>query len=550
MKMSTKIVILTVLLVVGTIFLASCHGNKPYDAFEIPEEFDTDKQYNIVFWAKNEKNIRQTEVYKKAIAEFEKLYPNIKVTMKLYSDYSIIYRDVITNIATQTTPNVCITYPDHIATYMTGKNVVVPLDDLLYDEKFGLGGSEIAFDAPTAEEIVPQFLSEGVIKGVQYAVPFMRSTEALYYNKDYVEQIASWLGYDAIPEVITWDFVWEISEAALAKNEDGTFVINGQKKLIPFVYKSTDNMMIQMIRQYGGEYSNEEGELLIFNDTTRKLLHTFADHAESGAFSSFSQVSYPADLLNRGQCVFAIDSTAGSVWMGKDGPLAAVDEESAIDYELGVSMLPQVSEDSNPVMISQGPSICLFNKEDSGEVLASWIFVQYLLSNDMQIAYSQTEGYVPVTLKAQGSEEYLDYLSRAGQLDADGDNYLYYGPKIEAAKILLENAQNTFITPVFNGSTSLRMASGEMIEQVIEAVTAKPKRTVDDAFIDKLYENVVSLYHLDGIGIQESIENSKMLPIPSIILLSSIGVVWLGIIVYVISNRVVARKKEKNLASS
>lgn len=546
MKMSTKIVILTVLLVIGTIFLASCHGNKPYDAFEVPEEFDTNKQYNIVFWAKNEKNIRQTEVYKKAIAEFEKLYPNIKVTMKLYSDYSIIYRDVITNIATQTTPNVCITYPDHIATYMTGKNVVVPLDDLLYDEKFGLGGSEIAFDAPTAEEIVPQFLSEGVIKGVQYAVPFMRSTEALYYNKDYVEQIASWLGYDAIPEVITWDFVWEISEAALAKNEDGTFVINGQKKLIPFVYKSTDNMMIQMIRQYGGEYSNEEGELLIFNDTTRKLLHTFADHAESGAFSSFSQVSYPADLLNRGQCVFAIDSTAGSVWMGKDGPLAAVDEESAIAYELGVSMLPQVSEDSNPVMISQGPSICLFNKEDSGEVLASWIFVQYLLSNDMQIAYSQTEGYVPVTLKAQGSEEYLDYLSRAGQLDADGDNYLYYGPKIEAAKILLENAQNTFITPVFNGSTSLRMASGEMIEQVIEAVTAKPKRTVDDAFIDKLYENVVSLYHLDGIGIQESIENSKMLPIPSIILLSSIGVVWLGIIVYVIANRVVARKKEKN----
>ena len=51
---------------------------------------------------------------------------------------------------------------------------------------------------------------------------------------------------------------------------------------------------------------------------------------------------------------------------------------------------------------------------------------------------------------------------------------------------LLENADNTFITPVFNGSASLRMAAGEMIEQVVDALIAKPKKTVDDAFIDKL----------------------------------------------------------------
>ena len=221
--MSTKLVIFLALMLVRFGFLFSCHGQKAYDPFEIPSEFDTSKQYEIVFWAKNEKNIKQTTVYKEAIAKFEELYPNIKVKMVVYSDYSIIYQDVITNIPTRTTPNVCISYPDHIATYNTGTNIIVPLDELLDDEKFGLGGSEIRFDAPTSGEIVPQFLSEGRINGVQYALPFMRSTEALYYNKDYVKEVASWLGYDAIPEVITWDFVWEISEAALAKNEDGTY---------------------------------------------------------------------------------------------------------------------------------------------------------------------------------------------------------------------------------------------------------------------------------------------------------------------------------------
>ena len=69
----------------------------------------------------------------------------------------------------------------------------------------------------------------------------------------------------------------------------------------------------------------------------------------------------------------------------------------------------------HPQMISQGPSLCVFNKEDPQEVLASWLFTQYLLTNPVQIAYSGTEGYVPVTLDAQNSPEYQDYLAREGR---------------------------------------------------------------------------------------------------------------------------------------
>ena len=118
--------------------LTGCHGSKERAAFEVPENFDTTKQYEITFWAKNDTNIRQTDIYKKTIADFEALYPNITVNLKLYTDYGKIYNDVITNIATQTTPNVCITYPDHIATYLTGSQVVVPLDELMADPAYGL----------------------------------------------------------------------------------------------------------------------------------------------------------------------------------------------------------------------------------------------------------------------------------------------------------------------------------------------------------------------------------------------------------------------------
>ena len=124
------------LLIVLSLF--GCHGSRGSAAFEIPEDFDETRSYEITFWAKNDTNINQVNVYKKAISDFEDIYPNIRVSLKLYTDYSRIYNDVITNISTNTTPNVCITYPDHIATYLTGNNTVVCLNDLLEDEKYGL----------------------------------------------------------------------------------------------------------------------------------------------------------------------------------------------------------------------------------------------------------------------------------------------------------------------------------------------------------------------------------------------------------------------------
>ena len=132
--------------------VTGCHGARGMESFVIPEEFDMSRDYEITFWAKNDTNKAQTAVYEKAIEDFHALYPNITVNLRLYTDYGKIYNDVITNISTNTTPNVCITYPDHIATYLTGANCVVPLDGLFVDEKYGLGGTEVRFEPEEGEE--------------------------------------------------------------------------------------------------------------------------------------------------------------------------------------------------------------------------------------------------------------------------------------------------------------------------------------------------------------------------------------------------------------
>ncbi|MBQ7090995.1 MAG: extracellular solute-binding protein, partial [Clostridia bacterium] len=477
---------------------------------------------------KNDTNMTQVGIYKKAIADFEAMYPNIKVNLRLYTDYGKIYNDVITNLSTDTTPNVCITYPDHIATYLTGVDTVVPLDTLFADKKYGLGGSEVRFDSPSAEEICPQFLSECEFNGHYYAVPFMRSTEACYINKTYVEK----LGF-TLPETLTWDFVWEVSEAAMEKDAAGNYKVNGQKVLIPFIYKSTDNMMIQMLKQKDAGYSTPWGEVELFNETTDELLLTIADHVESGAFNTFKLAGYPANFLNAGQCIFAVDSTAGATWMGSDAPLVDIDEDKLVEFETAVMTVPQF-EPERPAMISQGPSMCVFNKEDPQEVLASWLFCQYMLTNEVQIAYSQTEGYCPVTLAAQESKEYTDYLNAEG---SDGD--LHYDVKLRATKLLLENVDHTFVTPVFNGSASLRNAAGQLIENVNKSV--RRKQAVDEAYLQDLHGEMISLYRLDQISTTHGEMEFDALPSGAIALLVGLGICWAGIVFYVIREKIKAK---------
>lgn len=536
MRRRTLAWILLTLFVIGNVLgLTGCHGSTEKISFQVPQTFDESRNYEITFWAKNDTNKNQTKIYERAIQEFQEIYPNITVNLKLYTDYGKIYNDVITNIATNTVPNVCITYPDHIATYMTSEELVVPLDELMVDEKYGLGGSEVRFEAPTKEEIVPKYLEECKFSGYYYALPYMRSTEACYVNKSFVEK----LGF-TLPEVLTWDFVWEVSEAAMEKDAEGNFKVNGQKVLIPFIYKSTDNMMIQMLKQKEADYSTKTGEILLFNETTEELLYTIAEHGKTGAFSTFKISSYPANFLNAGQCIFAIDSTAGATWMGTDAPLCDISEDKIVEFETEVMTIPQF-DTKKPQMISQGPSMCVFNKGDSQEVMASWLFVQYLLTNDIQISYAQTEGYVPVTTKARETEEYIDYLSRSGE-----DNENYYDVKIKATQLLIDNVDNTFVTPVFNGSASLRDAAGQLIENTVKSV--RRKQTVDEEYMQTLFRDTSSLYRLDQLGDQQTGLGVKAelgpLSQTAILLLSGLGVAWFFIILYVVRQKVKEKRNQ------
>ena len=114
--------------------------------------------------------------------------------------------------------------------------------------------------------------------------------------------------------------------------------------------------------------------------------------------------------------------------------------------------------------------------------------------------------------------------------------------KIAASKLLLDHTENTFVTPVFNGSASLRDAAGQLIENVTKSM--RRKEVVDDAYYETLFDEVCALYRLDQKGAAvENFGKQDLGPLPTtaVILLFTLAAVWITLIL------VNSWKKWKNL---
>ena len=62
-ELRKKIAFVLLLITLFALMLTGCHGSRGLDPFVIPEEFDTAREYEITFWAKNDTNITLGSFY-------------------------------------------------------------------------------------------------------------------------------------------------------------------------------------------------------------------------------------------------------------------------------------------------------------------------------------------------------------------------------------------------------------------------------------------------------------------------------------------------------
>ena len=396
-----------------------------------------------------------------AIAEFNEIYPNITIEHTSYGDYDGVRDQIKTEITVGDQPNLAYCYPDHVALYNIS-GVVRPLDDFIADKKWGFTEEQI-------KDFIPGFYNEGKAyeDGKMYTLPLAKSTEVLYYNKTFFEA-------NGLTVPTTWDEMEEV--CAKIREIDPT--------CIPLGYDSESNWFITMCEQYGSDYTSASGDKFLFNnETNRGFVEMFRQWYEkkwvtteklSGGYTSSL---FTGESSSGTRCYMCIGSTGGATYQQPN------QVNGKFEFEVGIESIPQI-DPSNPKVISQGPSVCVFRNEDQQKVLASWLFAKFLATNvDFQCRVSMNNGYIPVTYSAAKADAYVDFLSNANTANIQA----------YAVQVALDQAEAYYVSPAFYGSSVARDQVGLLMQKCLlfsgSDVSSKIKKAFEDAIKECQYQS-------------------------------------------------------------
>ena len=245
---------------------------------------------------------------------------------------------------------------------------------------------------------------------------------------------------------------------------------------IPLGYDSEANWFITMCEQYNSPYTSATGDHFLFNnDQNKAFMKMFRDWYTKGYLTTQKLYgAYTSGLFTSTSGITSYMSIGSSAGASYQRPTANAD--GSYPFEVGITTIPQVSS-TNRKVISQGPSLCIFDKANPMEVVASWLFVKYLTTTvEFQAEFSMVSGYVPVIKSVAENEIYADFLA-----SADG------GANVTAlsAKVCLEQEDAYYTSPAFNGSSTARDQVGALLAKCL---TLKTDAEINTAFADAVDE--------------------------------------------------------------
>ena len=455
-----KRILAAVLLIVMLMSMAACGAknevttNTTVGNFVVPEGGYDGSAVTIKFY--NTMGTNLTPVLEAAIADFNKTYPNITVESVNVGGYDDVRDQISTEITVGNQPNIAYCYPDHVALYNLAQ-AVTTLDSLIDHPELGLTAEQKA-------DFIEGYYNEGKQfgDGLMYTLPLSKSTEVLYYNKTFFEANG-----------LTPPTTWEELEAVCAKIKEI------DPKSIPLGYDSESNWFITMCEQYKSPYTSATGDHFLFDNEQ--------NHAFIKMFNSWFQKGYLTTQKIYGNYTSGLfvsqDGTKSYMSIGSSAGAThqrpAADANGNYPFEVGITTIPQVSADNKKV-ISQGPSLCIFQKSNPQEVIASWLFVKYLTTNvNFQAEFSIASGYVPVLKSVSENPAYAEFVK-----NADGGNYI----SALSAKVCLEQADAYYTSPAFNGSSTARDQVGALLTKCLSMKGDNIDAQIAEAFADAVAE--------------------------------------------------------------
>ena len=346
--------------------------------------------------------------------------------------YNDLKSKITAAIKAKSAPAIAQAYPDWVAEYLQS-GAVVELDDYIFDEEVGIENFDDIAQAYRDEN--SQY--EG---GKFYSLPFNKSTEVLYYNKTFFDE-------NNLEVPTTWEELEEVSKTITELTGNPAFG-----------FDSAENAFLTLVKQFGGEYTNNEGEVLFGeSDAAVKMLEMIKKNTDAGYWRLPGEDKYLSGPFMSELLYMYTGSTAGYSHI------------ATADFEVGIAPMPQISDKTGAV-IQQGTNVVVFDQNKSKEeVYAAYEFAKYLASYEGNLLFSTETSYLPIRESVVSSDAYQNYVVESN------DQTKIVGP---------EQAKYYFYDPSFYkdaySSYNVRMAAEKAVESVV-LNGVSPEQAIEEA---------------------------------------------------------------------
>ncbi|MBQ8292283.1 MAG: extracellular solute-binding protein [Bacilli bacterium] len=270
-------------------------------------------------------------------------------------------------------------------------------DNWLSEDIIGLTNNDIL-------DIIPSFYEEGAIYGdsQMYSLPFGKTVEVLYYNKDFMIEHYEDLTKFNIESNGDWNNpTWEdvLGVAEYYK----MVTMNASAKKVGFMTDDLTNLLINLTHQAGSKFSEYNGKNIVYtfnNDLSKEATKWLARNYQENLFGMVSDydVQYASDVFKNGHCLMVVDSTGSFGYYANN------------KFEVGVTTYPQKDENNQSVTTS-GSTFCLLNKNNDLETLGGWLFLKWLTNYENSLYLSTNTNYLPIRKSVYESDLFQDKLN-------------------------------------------------------------------------------------------------------------------------------------------
>lgn len=325
----------------------------------------TGSTVDVVYWGSFSGNLGEAE--QAMVNSFNEAQSDVRVEYQFQGNYEETAQKFTAALQAQTIPD------------------VVLLSDVWWFS-FYVGGAINRLDELAAAEGVdfsdyePVLLNEGVRQGVQYWIPFARSTPLFYYNKDIWAEAG-------LPDRAPQNWAEFQEWAPQLVQQDGSTITRSA-----FVHPNGASYIAWLFQgvvwQFGGQYSQPDFTMTMTDPNTLRAAQFYYDTANTFGWATLS-ADINQDFLGG----------AAASMMASTGGLAGITANAT--FPVGVGFLP---EETNFGCPTGGAGLAIPSQIPDEKKAAAMKFIAFATNPESAATWSQSTGYMPVRISAVQSD--------------------------------------------------------------------------------------------------------------------------------------------------